>query len=114
LPGASVTLELAGHRREQSETVTDAAARINFFGSCLVLFVKATMQGFRAVEQRNLVVNADVTARADLSLPIGEPEGRRRVRRGAVAGTTSACGRPSSARTFCRRCRIESTVVDRA
>jgi hypothetical protein len=30
--------------------------------------VKATMQGFRPVEQRNIVVNADNTARADLEL----------------------------------------------
>ena len=29
------------------------------------------MQGFRSVEQRNIVVNADATARADLTLSIG-------------------------------------------
>ena len=32
------------------------------------------MQGFRTVEQRNIVVNADATARADLTLPIGQLE----------------------------------------
>ena len=32
------------------------------------------MQGFRTVEQRNIVVNADAIARADLTLPIGQLE----------------------------------------
>jgi hypothetical protein len=32
------------------------------------------MQGFRTVESRNIVVNADATARADLTLPIGQLE----------------------------------------
>ena len=32
------------------------------------------MQGFRPVEQRNIVVNADATARADVSMPIGNLE----------------------------------------
>ena len=36
--------------------------------------VKATMQGFRPVEQRNITVSADATARADLSLPLGQLE----------------------------------------
>src|SRR5207244_13493831 len=33
--------------------------------------VKAQLQGFRPAEQRDIVVNADVTARADLKLEIG-------------------------------------------
>ena len=36
--------------------------------------VRGQMQGFRSVEQRNIVVNADATARADLTLPIGQLE----------------------------------------
>jgi hypothetical protein len=36
--------------------------------------VRGAMQGFRTVEQRNIVVNADATARADLTLPIGQLE----------------------------------------
>ena len=32
------------------------------------------MQGFRPAEQRNIVVNADQTARADLALTIGQLE----------------------------------------
>jgi hypothetical protein len=36
--------------------------------------VKAQLAGFRTVEQRGIVVNADATARADLQLPIGQLE----------------------------------------
>jgi hypothetical protein len=36
--------------------------------------VRAELQGFRPVEQRNIIVNADVTARADLKLEIGALE----------------------------------------
>ena len=36
--------------------------------------VRGQMQGFRTVEQRNIVVNADAMARADLTLPIGQLE----------------------------------------
>jgi hypothetical protein len=46
--------------------------------------VKAQLSGFRTVEQRNIVVNADATARADLQLPIGQ----RRSAAGAPAHHT--------------------------
>jgi hypothetical protein len=76
LPGASVTLSSSqGTVGSNQETVADARGAYQF--QRLVpgtYIVKATMQGFRAVEQRNLVVNADATARADLSLPIGNLE----------------------------------------
>ncbi len=36
--------------------------------------VRGQMAGFRTVEQRNIVVNADAMARADLTLPIGQLE----------------------------------------
>ena len=73
LPAASVTLASAqGTVGGNQETVTDARGAYQF--SRLVpgtYSVRAQMQGFRPVQQPNIVVNADGTARADMRLEIG-------------------------------------------
>ncbi|HEV3218098.1 MAG TPA: carboxypeptidase regulatory-like domain-containing protein [Vicinamibacterales bacterium] len=73
LPGATVTLTSAqGTVGGNQETVSDARGAYQFLRLVPGGYsVKATMQGFRPVEQRNISVNADNTARADLTLPIG-------------------------------------------
>lgn len=76
LPGATVSLTsaqgtLGGHQ----ETVTDARGNYQFLRLVPGTYVvRGQMQGFRTVEQRNIVVNADATARADLTLPLGQLE----------------------------------------
>ena len=76
LPGATVTLSSAqGTVGSNQETVSDARGGYQF--QRLVpgtYIVKAAMTGFRPVEQRNITVNSDATARADLSLSIGQLE----------------------------------------
>ncbi len=76
LPGATVTLSSAQATiGAKQETVSDARGAYSF--QRLVpgtYIVRATMSGFRPVEQRNIGVNADVTARADLTLPLGQLE----------------------------------------
>jgi hypothetical protein len=76
LPGATVQLSSTqGTVGSNQEATADARGAYEFLrlvpGSYIV---KATMQGFRPAEQRNIVVNADQTARADLSLTIGQLE----------------------------------------
>jgi hypothetical protein len=73
LPGATVALTNAqGSVGGNQETVSDARGAYQFLRLVPGTYsVKATMQGFRPVEQRNIVVNADNTARADLTLAIG-------------------------------------------
>jgi hypothetical protein len=76
LPGATVTLSSEqGTVGSNQETASDARGAYQFLrlvpGNYIV---KATMQGFRPVEQRNIVVAADATARADLQLPLGQLE----------------------------------------
>jgi hypothetical protein len=73
LPGVTVTLNNAqGSVGGRQETATDDRGTYQFLrlvpGSYIV---KAELQGFRPAEQRDIVVNADVTARADLKLEIG-------------------------------------------
>jgi hypothetical protein len=76
LPGATLTLSSAqGTVGSNQETTSDARGAYQFLR--LVpgpYIVKATMQGFRSVEQRNIAVTADATSRADVSMPIGQLE----------------------------------------
>ena len=76
LPGATVTLSSAqGTVGSNQETTSDARGAYQFLRLVPGTYiVKATMSGFRPVEQRNIGVNADATARADLSLSIGQLE----------------------------------------
>jgi hypothetical protein len=76
LPGANVTLTSAqGTVGGNQEAISDERGNYQFVrlvpGSYTV---KGQMQGFRTVEQRNIVVNADATARADMTLPLGQLE----------------------------------------
>src|SRR5438067_3967630 len=73
LPGVTVTLNNAqGSVGGHQDTTTDERGAYQFLrlvpGSYIV---KAELAGFRPAEQRDIVVNADVTARADLKLEIG-------------------------------------------
>ncbi|MCM3879438.1 MAG: carboxypeptidase regulatory-like domain-containing protein [Vicinamibacterales bacterium] len=76
LPGATITLTSAqGTVGSNQEVVSDSRGAYQFQRLVPGTYsVKATMSGFRQVEQRNIVVNADATARADLSLPLGQLE----------------------------------------
>ena len=73
LPGATVSLSNAqGSVGGRQETVSDERGAYQFLRLVSATYiVKAEMQGFRPAEQRNIIVNADVTARADLKLEIG-------------------------------------------
>jgi hypothetical protein len=76
LPGATITLTSAqGTVGSNQEVVSDSRGAYQFQRLVPGTYsVKATMSGFRQVEQRNIVVNADAQARADLSLPLGQLE----------------------------------------
>src|SRR6184192_4271770 len=76
LPGATVTLSSAqGTVGSNQEATSDARGAYQFLRLVPGTYiVKATMAGFRTVEQRDIVVNADATARADLQLSIGQLE----------------------------------------
>src|SRR2546425_1949664 len=76
LPGAIVTLTSSqGTVGGNQETVSDTRGAYQFLRLVPGTYtVKAAIQGFRTVEQRNIVVSADATARADLQLPIGQLE----------------------------------------
>src|SRR5260221_10728810 len=76
LPGVTVALSSAertvgGNR----ETVTDDRGTYQFLRLVPGTYaVKAELQGFRRAAQDKLVVNADVTVRADLRLEVGSVE----------------------------------------
>ena len=76
LPGVAVTLSSAqGTVGSNQQTTSDARGAYQFLRLVPGTYtVKAALQGFRPAEQRNIVVNADVTARADLKLEIGTME----------------------------------------
>lgn len=77
LPGANLTLTSAqgGTLGGSQDTVSDARGAYQFLRLVPGTYtVKAQLSGFRTVEQRGIVVNADATARADLQLPIGQLE----------------------------------------
>src|SRR5205823_4564243 len=73
LPGVAVSLSSAqGTVGSNQQTTSDARGAYQFLRLVPGTYVvKAELQGFRPAEQRNIVVNADVTARADLKLEIG-------------------------------------------
>jgi hypothetical protein len=73
LPGATLTLSSGqGGVGANQETIADERGAYQFVRLVSGTYiVKAAMQGFRPVEQRNIVVNADVTARIDLKLEVG-------------------------------------------
>ena len=76
LPGATVTLSSTQGTTGSNQTTTaDARGAYQFLRLVPGTYtVKAELQGFRPAEQRNIVVNADVTARADLKMEIGSLE----------------------------------------
>ena len=73
LPGVAVSLSSAqGTVGSNQQTTSDARGAYQFLRLVPGTYVvKAELQGFRPAEQRSIVVNADVTARADLKLEIG-------------------------------------------
>src|SRR3954471_16837147 len=72
LPGATVTLSSAqGTVGSNQETTSDTRGADQFLRLVPGTYiVRATMQGFRPAEQRNIQVSSDQTARADLTLAI--------------------------------------------
>ena len=77
LPGVTLTLSNAqgGTLGGNQEAVSDERGNYQFVRVVPGTYsVRAQMAGFRTVEQRNIVVNADAMARADLTLPIGQLE----------------------------------------
>ena len=77
LPGVTLTLTSAqgGTLGANREVVSDERGNYQFVRVVPGTYVvRGTMQGFRTVEQRNIVVNADAIARADLTLPLGQLE----------------------------------------
>jgi len=73
LPGVTVTLSsVAGGVGSNQTSVTNGEGAYQFLRLAPGTYtVKAELQGFRPAEQRGIVVNSDVTARADLKLEIG-------------------------------------------
>lgn len=77
LPGVTLSLSSAqgGTLGASQEATSDERGNYQFIRLVPGTYhVRGQMQGFRTVEQRNIVVNADATARADLMLPIGQLE----------------------------------------
>lgn len=75
LPGVTLTLSSAqgGTLGGSRETTSDERGNYQFIRLVPGTYhVRAQMQGFRTVEQRNVGVSADATSRADLTLPIGQ------------------------------------------
>src|ERR1700686_2466812 len=67
LPGVTVSLSNPGTIGGNQETVTDERGAYQFTRLVPGRYsVKAQLTGFRPVVQENIVVDADVTARADL------------------------------------------------
>src|SRR5205823_2110060 len=73
LPGVTVTLSSPQRTVGANQTaISDDRGAYQFLRLVPGTYiVKAELQGFRPAEQRNIVVNADQTARADLKLEIG-------------------------------------------
>jgi Carboxypeptidase regulatory-like domain len=76
LPGATVKLSsLQGTIGSNQETTSDTRGTYQFMRLVPGTYtVTVTMQGFRSAEQRNIAVSSDQTARADLTLAIGQLE----------------------------------------
>src|SRR5258706_3587010 len=93
LPGVAVTLSSTQRTiGANQQTVTDERGAYQFLRLVPGTYiVKAELQGFRPSEQRNIVVNADGTARADLRLQIGTlSEGVTVTGEAPLLDTTSA------------------------
>jgi len=72
LPGVTVTLSNPGTIGGNQEGVTDARGMYQFARLVPERYtVKAEMSGFRPAARENVVVNADATARVDLTLDVG-------------------------------------------
>src|SRR5437899_7661178 len=73
LPGVLVTLSSPQRTVGANQTsISDERGAYQFLRLVPSTYiVKAELQGFRPAEQRNIVVNADQTSRADLRLEIG-------------------------------------------
>ena len=75
LPGATVTLSAPGLIGGNQTTVTNGTGAYEFTRLVPATYsVKAELQGFRSVVQESILVNADQTSRADLSLAVGNVE----------------------------------------
>src|SRR5947207_5553178 len=76
LPGVTIALSSAqGTVGSHQETVSDSRGAYQFLRLVPGTYiVRGQLSGFRPVELRNIEVNADVTSRADLTLPIGQLE----------------------------------------
>ena len=76
LPGVTVTLTSAeGTVGGNRDTTTDERGTYQFLRLVPGTYtVRAELQGFRRASQDKLVVNADVTVRADLKLEVGSTE----------------------------------------
>src|SRR2546430_10894069 len=73
LPGVTVTLSNPGTIGGNQEIVTDARGAYQFIRLVPGRYaVKAELQGFRPLVKEDVVVNADATARVDLSLEVGQ------------------------------------------
>jgi Carboxypeptidase regulatory-like domain/TonB dependent receptor-like, beta-barrel/TonB-dependent Receptor Plug Domain len=73
IPGVTVTLSNPGTIGGNQQTVTSERGTYQFTRLVPGRYsVKAELPGFRPAQLENLVVNADVTVRADLSLQVGE------------------------------------------
>jgi hypothetical protein len=93
LPGVAVTLSNPlGTIGGNQEAVTDGRGAFQFIRLVPGTYsVKAALQGFRPAVQENVVVNADVTARADLKLEVGTlQEGITVTGESPLLDTTSA------------------------
>ena len=101
----------AGHGRRNQQTLSDERGAYQFLRlQAGTYIVKGELQGFRPFELRDILVNANATARADVRLEIGTmAEGvtvtvtRRSSTRRARSSRRSSPARNS------RRCRTAST-----
>ncbi len=100
LPGVSVTLSNPGTIGGNQETVTDARGTYQFTRLVPGLYtVRAALAGFRFAAQENIIVNADATARVDLTLQVGGLEEGIVVRSDApLLDTTSALNQTAMSR----------------
>ena len=79
LPGATVTLSSPQTTvGANQQTISDERGAYQFLRlQAGTYIVKGELQGFRPFELRDILVNANATARADLRLEIGGTAGRR-------------------------------------
>jgi hypothetical protein len=92
LPGVAVTLSNPGTIGGNQETVTDERGAYQFVRLVPGRYtVKALLAGFRPAADENIIVNAAATARADLTLVLGQlAEGVVVVGEAPLLDTTSA------------------------